>query len=86
MRWAYRVHLDRAKILRVFPQLEIRILSPGQNILDTSVVGLLIQQPGPTLHIDGTTALQLGHIQIRMVTTTLVVIALEELVFIENDL
>ncbi len=81
------MHLDRADVLRVFPQLKIRILSPGQNILRASVVGFLIQKPGPTLHTDGITAIQFGNLlQIRIVSTACVLLALEVLVLIEDDL
>ncbi len=61
--WAtYEVdHLAGAEaVVQTHPALVIRILAPSQNILVAREVGPLVDHPGPTLHADGVTSVQVG--------------------------
>ncbi len=72
-------------VTQTHPVLVIQILAPGQNILVAHEVGPLIDHPGPALHTNRVTPVQVG-MEVRTVAVTLVPTALEVLVLVENYL
>lgn len=79
-------HLAGAKsVVQTHPALVIRIFAPGQNILVAYEVWSLIDHPGPALHADGVTPVQV-RMEVRTVAVALVPTTLEILVLVENYL
>lgn len=67
------------------PVMKVRILSPLQVVLVSSVVGFLVDHEAATPNLNGAAAAQLAQ-QIRTVAGALKVFPREVLVFIEDDL
>lgn len=67
------------------PALVIRVVPLGQNVLVAQVVGPFIQNPGPTFYADRVAVAEVS-VELRTVTVTLIVAALEVFVFIKHDL
>lgn len=67
------------------PALVVWVLASGQNILVASVVGLLIQHPATTFHLDRVAAAEVG-VHVRAVGVALIRATLEVSVLIEYDL
>ena len=67
------------------PALVVWILSSGQDVLVTGVVGLLIEHPAAALHLDGVAAAEVG-VHVRAVGVALIRAALEVSVLVKCDL
>lgn len=67
------------------PALVVWVLASGQNILVASVVGLLIQHPATTFHLDRVAAAEVG-VHVRAVGVALIRATLEVSVLVEYDL
>lgn len=61
------------------------VLSLGQNVLVTQVIGPLVQDPGPALHSYRVAAAEVG-VELRTVAVALKRMTLKVFVFIEDDL
>lgn len=72
-------------VIVAHPALVVWVLASGQNILVASVVGLLIQHPATTFHLDGVAAAEVG-VHVRAVGVALIRATLEVSVLIEYDL
>lgn len=72
-------------VIVAHPALIVWVLSSGQNILVSSVVGLLIQHPAATLHLDGVATAKVG-VHVRAVGVALIGASLEVSVLIKYDL
>lgn len=67
------------------PVLVIRVFTRAQDVLGACVVGMLIQHPATTLHLNGITATEI-RAQVRTVSAALMTTALKVLVFKECNL
>lgn len=65
--------------------LVVGVLSPGQDVLVTSEVGLLVQNPAATLHLDGVAAAEV-RLSVGAVAVALESAALEVSFLVEDDL
>lgn len=65
--------------------LVIGVFTRAQDVLGACVVGMLIQHPAPTIHLNGIAATKIWG-QVRTVSTALMTTALEVLVFKERNL
>ena len=72
-------------VIVTHPALVVRVLSSGQHILVAGVVGLLIQHPTATVHLDGVAAAEMG-VHVRAVCVALIGAALEVPVLKKSDL
>lgn len=67
------------------PALVVWVLSLGQNVLVTQVIGPLVQDPGSTLHSNRVAAAEVG-VEFRTVAVALEILTLKVFVFIEDNL
>lgn len=72
-------------VIVAHPALIVWVLSSGQNILVSGIVGFLIQHPAATLYLDGVAAAKVG-VHVRAVSVALIGATLEVSVLIKYDL
>lgn len=72
-------------VTEAHPVLVVGVLSPGQDVLVTSEVGLLVQNPAATLHLDGVAAAEV-RLSVGAVAVALESAALEVSFLVEDDL
>lgn len=72
-------------VIEAHPLLVIRVVPMAENVLVASVVGMLIQQPAATLHLDGVAAAEVCA-QVRSVGGALVASPLEVLILEKHNL
>lgn len=72
-------------VTEAHPVLVVGVLSPGQDVLVTSEVGLLVQNPAATLHLDGVAAAEV-RLSVGTVAVALESAALEVSFLVEDDL
>ncbi len=72
-------------VVEAHPILVVRILAPSKVVLAARVIGMLIDHPVATINSHRVAATEVG-LEIGVVTTAIIVTALEVSVLVESDL
>lgn len=67
------------------PALVVRVLPSGQYVLETQIVRPLIQNPGPILHANRVTMMEIG-VKFWTVPAAFIILPQEFPIFIKDDL